>query len=86
MHEVRSATTALYGAMSGVMDESHQGLLCRADPHCRSVFYVRADELCTKAANARNAHEIDDHGYTHVSFELSPFQFGKSMPRRRNPK
>lgn len=83
MRELNPATTALYGAMAGVMDESQQGLLCRADPQCRRAFYVRADKLCTEAAAARNTHEVDDHGYTHVIFELSAFKFGSALPRKR---
>lgn len=84
MHEVNSATTALYGAMAGVMDEFHQGLLCRADPHCRAAFYVRADKLCTEAAASRDAHEREVHGYTHVIFDPTPFKFGATMSRKKH--
>lgn len=80
----------LIGSMAGVMDERHVGLICRADPLCLVSFQVKHDELTTKAAGLRDAHELGVHGYRHVSTDTTIWNYarrftkqGRSMMGRR---
>ena len=65
------------------------GLPCRANPDCGAVFgLTHQDSLdaLREAADRRNAHEREAHGYTHVPSPLpgaTPFSQPAVSPRRR---
>lgn len=65
------------------------GLPCRADPDCSAVFALAHQdsmEALREAADRRNAHELEAHGYTHIPSQLpgaTPFSQPAVSPRRR---
>ena len=65
------------------------GLPCRADPECEAVFTLSHQdsmEALREAADRRNAHELEAHGYRHVPTQLpgaTPFSQPAAAARRR---
>jgi hypothetical protein len=65
------------------------GLPCRANPECEAVFVLTHQDsmdALREAAERRNAHELEAHGYTHVMTTLpgaTPFSQPAVAPRRR---
>jgi hypothetical protein len=68
---------------------NRSGLPCRANPDCESIFVLSHQdsmEALREAAERRNAHELEAHGYTHVPSQLpgaTPFSQPAVSPRRR---
>lgn len=65
------------------------GLPCRATHECETVFTVLHQdsmEALREAAGRRDAHEVEVHGYHHVTREIpgaTPFQQPTSARRGR---
>lgn len=65
------------------------GLPCRADPDCDSVVVLANQDsmdALREAADRRNAHELEVHGYRHVPSVLpgaTPFAQSAVSTRRR---
>lgn len=68
------------------------GLPCRANPDCEVVFVLSHQDsmdALREAAERRNSHELEAHGYTHVMTQLpgaTPFAQPAVSPRRRGRK
>ena len=64
------------------------GLPCRATPDCESVFTLTHQDsmdALREAVGRRDAHELEAHGYSHVTKPLegaTPFQ----QPAVRRPR
>jgi hypothetical protein len=68
---------------------NRSGLPCRADPDCDAVFNLTHQDsmdALRAAADKRNAHELEVHGYTHVVTTMpaaTPFSQPAVSQRKR---
>lgn len=68
---------------------NRSGLPCRADADCEAIFvptHQDSMDALRAAADRRNAHELEAHGYTHVPTQLpgaTPFSQPAVSPRKR---